>query len=67
MSQMKNSNEMAVYFDVPSNYTVNGAKSMVIKTSNYEKIYVPCYVAGISRWQTIHDCESQNNTSRATT
>jgi hypothetical protein len=68
MSQMENSNEMPVYFDVPSNYTVHdGTKSVVIKTSNYEKIHVACLVAGISRWQTIHDCESQNNTSRTTT
>jgi hypothetical protein len=60
---MENANEMPLYFDVPSNYTVNdGAKSVVITSSNYEKICVTCLVGGISRWQTIHDSASQNNT-----
>jgi hypothetical protein len=63
VSQMENANEMPVYFYVPSTYTVNdGAKFVVIKTSNYEKICVTCLVGGISRWQTIHDSESQDNT-----
>jgi len=54
---------MPVYFYVPSNYTVNdGAKSVVIKTSNYERMCVTCLVGGISRWQTIHDSKSQDNT-----
>jgi len=48
---MENANEMPVYFDMPSNYTANnGAKSVVIKTSNYEKIHVTCLIGGISRW-----------------
>ena len=60
---MENANEMPVYFYVPSNYAVNdGAKSVVIKTSNYENIPVTCLVSGISRSQTVHDSESQNNT-----
>jgi hypothetical protein len=65
---MENANEMPVYFYVPSNYTVSdGAKSVVIKTSNFEKIRVTCRVGGISRWQIIHDSESQKNTLGATT
>jgi hypothetical protein len=50
LSQMGNA-EMPVYFDVPSNCTINGgAKCVVIKTLGYEKMCVACLVGGISRW-----------------
>jgi hypothetical protein len=42
LSQIGNGDETPLYFDMPSNYTVDdtGAKSLIIKTSGHEKMQV---------------------------
>jgi len=63
LSWTENTEEMPLYFHLPSSYTVNdnGAKSVVIKNTELWKHVCNCHVGCISRSQqvaTIHDSKS---------
>lgn len=65
---MGNTENITVYFDLPSNYTIEKTAAVVIITSENEKTYITAMSAVLADWSKstiIPDLEEKNHTKGA--